>query len=118
MSGRLFMLDTNVASFVIKKKMPRLRVHLESVSEDSLCLSIVTKAELLFGVALKPEATSLKTEVLSFLLEIDVLDWNNSAAEAYAKLQAFLQPRGIVLGDLDLLIAAHALAVNAVLVTN
>jgi tRNA(fMet)-specific endonuclease VapC len=90
-----------------------LKVPMAQVS-----ISAVTEAELRFGVARRPEAVGLKTAVEEFLLRIDRLPWDSDAAQHYARVRATLERDGEGLGNLDLMIAAHALAARAVLVTH
>ena len=78
----------------------------------------VKEAELLFGAARKHGAVRLKTAIDEFLLRVDSLPWDTYAARRYADLRAALGIGGILMGNLDMMIAAHALAVEAVLVTN
>ena len=78
----------------------------------------MTQGELFYGLARKPEAIALKTAVLAFLSRLDVLPWDRAAAERYGALRASLERLGTPLGNLDTLIAAHALSVDAALVTN
>ena len=78
----------------------------------------MTQGELFYGLARKPEATALKTAVHAFLSRLDVLPWDRAAAERYGALRASLARLGTSLGNLDTLIAAHALSVDAALVTN
>jgi tRNA(fMet)-specific endonuclease VapC len=113
-----YMLDTNMASYVIKGNIPRVRQRLVNVPMAQVSISAVTEAELRFGVARRPEALGLKTAVEEFLLRVDRLPWDSEAAQQYARVRAALERDGEVLGNLDLMIAAHALAVRAVLVTH
>jgi tRNA(fMet)-specific endonuclease VapC len=113
-----YLLDTNTASYVIKGNIPRVRERLLKVPMAQLAISTVTEAELLFGVARKPEATQLKIAVEEFLLRVEALPWDSTAARHYADVRAALERSGAPMGNLDMMIAAHALAVEAVLVTN
>jgi len=113
-----YLLDTNMASYVIKGNMPRVRERLLKVPMAQVAISTVTEAELLFGVARRPEALRLKTAVEEFLLRVDRLPWDSDAAQHYARVRAALEGDGEVIGNLDLMIAAHALAARAVLVTH
>jgi len=112
-----YMLDTNTASYVIKGTYPAIRKKLAGVPMASVCVSAITEAELLFGVARRPEAPGLATAVREFLLRLDVLAWDSAAARAYAEVRSRLEGAGTPLGALDTLIAAHAMAADAVLVT-
>lgn len=112
------MLDTNIASFLIRSPNDALRARLRSVPLTSVCVSAITEAELRYGVARRPEAGALKTAVDAFLRHVDVLAWDSAAAAAYGTLRATLENRGTPLGNLDTLIAAHALASASLLITN
>jgi tRNA(fMet)-specific endonuclease VapC len=112
-----FMLDTNAASALLKGQS-RIVARLAAETPEHLCLSVVTEAELLFGVAKRPEARKLRAAVDELLAAIEVLPWSSATAQRYATIRAELERRGKPLGALDLLIAAHAVQHDAVLVTN
>ncbi len=112
------MLDTNTASYIIKGNLPLVRKRLVKVPMAQVAISVVTEAELLFGVIRRPEATRLRTAVEEFLLRVEVLPWDSDAARTYAEIRAALERQGTMLGNLDLMIAAQAVAAPAVLVTN
>jgi tRNA(fMet)-specific endonuclease VapC len=113
-----YLLDTNTASYVIKGNVPRVRERLLKIPMAQLAVSAVTEAELLFGAARKPEALELKRAVDEFLLRVEALPWDSAAARHYASVRAALERVDTPMGNLDMMIAAHALAVEAVLVTN
>lgn len=113
-----YLLDTNMASYVIKGHFPRVRERLVKVPMAEVGISVVTEAELRFGVARKPEAKHLKLAVDEFLLRVDVLSWDSQAAQQYATLRSVLEDSGTPMGNLDMMIAAQALAAGAVLVTH
>jgi tRNA(fMet)-specific endonuclease VapC len=117
MSSR-YLLDTNTASYIIKGNVPRVRERLLKVPMSQVLISAVTEAELLFGAARKREAVRLKTAIDEFLLRVDSLPWDSNAARRYAGVRAALEIAGTPMGNLDMMIAAHALAEEAVLVTN
>jgi len=114
----IYLLDTNVASYVIKGNIPQVRQRLVKVPLASVAISVVTEAELRFGVARKPEAARLKIAVEEFLLRINVSPWDSEAAKQYAHVRSALEVSAEPMGNLDLMIAAHALSIQAVLVTN
>jgi tRNA(fMet)-specific endonuclease VapC len=89
-----------------------------SVPRDSVFLSSVTEGELRYGLAQLPAATRLKTLVERFLLVVKVLPWDSQAASHYGVVLASLEREGTIMGDLDMMIAAHALAAGAILATN
>jgi len=111
------MLDTNMASYVIKGNIPQVRERLLKVPMAEVSISAVTEGELRFGIARRPEAVRLKTAVEEFLLRVDVLPWDSEAARRYGPVRAALEREGEPMGNLDMMIAAHALAAQAVLVT-
>ncbi len=113
-----YLLDTNTASYIIKGNVPRVRERLLKVPMSQVLISAVTEAELLFGAARKREAVRLKTAIDEFLLRVDSLPWDSNAARRYAGVRAALEIAGTAMGNLDMMIAAHALAEEAVLVTN
>ena len=112
------LLDTNTASYVIKGNFPRVRERLLKVPMAEVGISAVTEAELRFGVARKPEAVRLKIAVEEFLLRVEALSWDSDAAQQYSQVRAELERTGKPVGNLDLMIAAHALSAQVVLVTH
>ena len=113
-----YLLDTNTASYVIKGNIPQVRQRLLKVPMAAVAISVVTEAELRFGVIRKPEATRLKIAVEEFLLRVSVLPWDSDAAKQYANVRSALERSGEPMGNLDIMIAAHALSTQSVLVTN
>jgi len=118
MKDSRFMLDTNTASYIIKGPSSALKKHLLQTPINQLCISAITEAELLHGVAKKPGAKHLPLAVKEFLLRVDILAWDSQAAEAYAYLRTNFEKHGKPLGNMDMLIAAHSVSIDAVLVTN
>jgi tRNA(fMet)-specific endonuclease VapC len=113
-----YLLDTNTASYVIKGNFPRVRQRLLRIPMADVGISVVTEAELRFGVARRPEAATLKSVVEEFLLRVEVLPWNSGAAQHYARIRAILEKEGSPMGNMDLMIAAQAVAAEVVLVTH
>jgi tRNA(fMet)-specific endonuclease VapC len=112
------MLDTSMASHVIKGNPPEVRKRLATLSMDRIVISVVTQAELLYGLARKGRPAALGNLIKEFLLRARVLPWNSAAATVYGDLRASCAASGITLGALDMLIAAHAVAEKAILVTH
>jgi tRNA(fMet)-specific endonuclease VapC len=112
------MLDTNTVSQAIRGSPIAVRQRLEAAATTEVCLSTITEGELRFGLARRPEARALAAAVGGFMDRVDILPWDSAAAEAYGVLRARLEASGRPLGNLDMLIAAHALSVGAVLVTS
>jgi tRNA(fMet)-specific endonuclease VapC len=113
-----YLLDTNTVRYIIKGNRPRVRERLLRVPMAEVGISVITEAELLFGLARRPDATRLKTVVEEFLLRVEVLPWDSEAAQQYARIRATLEDGGEPMGNLDLMIAAQALGAGLVLVTS
>ncbi len=118
MEKQRYMLDTNTASYIIKGKPVAVRDHLQNVPMANVCISAITEAELLRGVAKKPEAKHLPLIVKEFLLRVEILPWDSDAANAYAQLRTACENEGKPLGTMDMLIAAHSVSAGTVLITN
>jgi tRNA(fMet)-specific endonuclease VapC len=112
-----YMLDTNMVSYLIKGH-PIATRRITTAQISSLCISAITEGELLFGLAKRPDARRLHLAVHEFLKRVDVLPWNSQAAERYGAVRASLVRQGKSLAPLDLLIATHALSIDATLITN
>jgi tRNA(fMet)-specific endonuclease VapC len=113
----LYMLDTNVLSELIDDPHGRIAMKVLSFGPDNLCTSAIVAAELHYGVA-KGRSLAHRRRVEELLWqELEVLEFNHRAAQEYGRLRAALQGDGVTLHGNDLLIAAHANAVEAVLVT-
>ena len=112
------MLDTNMASYIIKGQPPSARQRLATLPMDSILLSTVTQAELLYGLERKGRPPALANLIREFLLRIKLLPWGPEAATAYGSLRASCMACGTPLGSDELMIAAHAISAQATLVTH
>jgi tRNA(fMet)-specific endonuclease VapC len=114
----LYLLDTNIASCIVKGTSPAVDLRVAKIAIAQLAISAVTAGELRFGTARLPRATRLHAIVEDFFLRVTILPWNSDAAEEYGPLLAILEREGQPMGNLDIMIAAHTLALGAILVTN
>jgi tRNA(fMet)-specific endonuclease VapC len=112
------LLDTNIVSYFVRGNIPAVRRHIVRAPIDSLAVSTVTEAELLFWVLCRPESPRTRVGVADFLLSIPSLPWDTGAARSYARTRDMLKRKGLVLSTADLMIAAHALALELTLVTH
>jgi tRNA(fMet)-specific endonuclease VapC len=112
-----YLLDTNTVSHLIKRH-PQAIQRLLAVPMHSLGISAITAGELAFGLAKRPEAVALRAAVHEFLRRVDVLPWDAAVAQTYGQLRAQVQSEGIGLSALDMQIAAHAVHVQAILVSS
>ena len=113
-----FMLDTDTCSDIMKRSHPLVLKRLQSVSVDDVCMSVVTKAELLYGVEVSPRRAQDAAALAAFLPYVEALALDEDAALHYAEIRADLKRRGAMIGANDLFIAAHARALGVTLVTN
>lgn len=112
------MLDTDVCSYIMKRSHPAVLKRLESVPVSDVCMSVVTKAELLYGVQVSPRHAQDAAALAAFLPYVEVLELDEDAALHYAEIRADLKRRGALIGANDLFIAAHARSLRLTLVTN
>jgi tRNA(fMet)-specific endonuclease VapC len=114
----MYMLDTNICIYIIKKRTTSLLNKLDGISTGPLCVSVITYAELRYGVE-RSSSKRLNQRVLDiFLSHLKVLAWDTDAADQYAKARDYLAGKGTPIGNMDLLIAAHALSRKNILITH
>lgn len=112
-----YLLDTNVVSVALRGHAG-IDAKLSDLDGGDWCISAITRAELRYGLALKPEAKQLARYVNAFLDIAETAPWDAAAADAHGKLRAALRQAGTPIGDFDEMIAAHSLALGCVLVTD
>ena len=113
-----YMLDTNICIYLIKKKPAGVIQRLQSLRISDVSLSSVTLAELEYGVEKSQRPDQNRWALTEFLSPLDILSFDAAAAQRYGAIRSRLEKSGKVIGSMDLLIAAHALSLGAVLVTN
>lgn len=111
-----YLLDTNAASALLRQREP-VCARAASVPLAALAISSVTAGELHYGLAKRPQATTLAKLVREFMRYIDILPWTEAVAPHYGTLRAALETRGLTIAPLDLMIAAQALSQDATLVS-
>jgi tRNA(fMet)-specific endonuclease VapC len=114
-TGR-YLLDTNAASAILRQREP-VCARAASVPLSSLAISSVTAGEMHYGLEKRPQATTLAKLVREFLRYTDILPWANAIAPHYGTLRTALETESVSIAPLDLMIAAHALAIDATLVS-
>lgn len=115
---RRYMLDTNTCIYIMRDRPPEVRARLRAVAVNAVAVSAIVVAELAFGVAKSRHPQKSRVALDDFFGIVEVLDWPEAAAPAYAEMRAALERAGKMIGANDLLIAAHACHLGAVLVTN
>lgn len=112
------MLDTDISSYLIKGRNAALEQRFRSIHPSWISVSTVVCAELTFGLRSLPSTHRLQVDVPFFLNAIRVLAWDKKSADFYADIRYTLVQSGQLIGELDMMIAAHAMALGAVLITN
>lgn len=113
-----YLLDTDTASYIIRGAFPALDAKLATVAPHDVAISVVTRAELLFGLERRGNPRGLSRVVRAFLDRMTIPPWDSAAADTFAKVRAQLERQGTPIGLADTMIAAHALTLKVVLVTN
>ena len=113
-----YMLDADTCSYIMKRSNDAVLKQLQKVSVSDVCISVITKSELLFGVEVSPRRRQDEAALSAFLRYIEVLDFPDEASLHDAKIRADLKLVGTMIGANDLFIAAHARSLGLTLVTN
>lgn len=113
-----YMLDTNIVSFAMRSRPQAVLDRLRTVRPDQTCISAVTLAELRSGAARSPARVRYDAMIDTFVARVATIPFDGVASARYGEVRAALEAAGARIGDLDMLIAAHAIASDCVLVTN
>lgn len=114
----VYMLDTDISSYIMKRSHDAVLRKLQTVPVSDVCISVVTKSELLYGVEVSPRRQQDQAALDGYLRNVGVLDFPEAAALHYAQIRAALKASGTLIGANDLFIAAHARFAGLTLVTN
>lgn len=114
----IFMLDTDICSYIIRERPLKVLERFSAVEMNQLCISVVTYAELIYGVEHSSSKKTNRSIVDDFVRHLDIIPWDKDAAEHYGNIRASLQTKGNVIGAMDMMIAAHARSKKFTLVTN
>jgi len=113
-----YMLDTDTCSYIMKRSSQAVLDRLQAVPVTDVCISVITKSELLYGVEVSPRRMQDATALEAFLPYVEILGFPDEAAVHSAQIRGDLKKRGQVIGANDLFIAAHARSLGLMLVTN
>jgi tRNA(fMet)-specific endonuclease VapC len=113
-----YMLDTDICSYVMKRSNDLLLKRLQKIPVSDVCVSVITKCELLYGVEVSPRRQQDETASNAFLNYIEVLEFPDKGSLHYAQIRAHLKKLGTMIGSNDLFIAAHARSLGLTLVTH
>jgi len=113
-----YMLDTNICIYLIKRQPREVIEKFQGIAPGEIAISSVTVAEMMYGVAKSQHKDKNKSALESFLAPLEIVDFDFKAAQHYGTVRAYLEKMGTPIGAYDLMIAAHALSLGLVLVTN
>ncbi len=113
-----FMLDTDICSYIMREKPIQVLERFDSFEMGQFCISIITYAEFKYGILRSTNPQKHKSLVERFILHVDILPWDQSAADNYADIRQSLESQGHTIGNMDMMIAAHARSIDYTLVTN
>jgi tRNA(fMet)-specific endonuclease VapC len=114
----LYMLDTDISSYIMKRSNESVLARLQTVAVTDVCISVITKSELLYGVEVSPRKQKDQLALDAYLRHVEVLEYPDEAALHYAQIRAALKASGSMIGANDLFIAAHARSLGLTLITN
>ena len=114
----MYLIDTNICVYLISGKYEQVNQRFLSIAPDQIAISAIVAAELAYGVEHSRRVQENRKRLDVFFEGVPILDWSKQTIWHYAKLKSQLRNAGTPIGELDLQIAAHALALDAVCVTN
>ncbi|MCI0184662.1 type II toxin-antitoxin system tRNA(fMet)-specific endonuclease VapC [Sulfoacidibacillus ferrooxidans] len=114
----LYMLDTNICIYLIKRRSDELLERMRVFRTGEIVVSVVTVAELQYGVSKSENKERNQAALESFLLPLEIANFSFEETVVYGNVRAELERRGQTIGPLDTMIAAHALSLDVPLVTN
>ena len=114
----VYMLDTNMCIYLIKRKPLQVVEKFRSLSVHDIGISSITLAELEYGIAKSAKQEQNRDALAHFLAPLEISSFGDEAASCYGAIRASLERDGRPIGSMDMLIAAHALSLSAILVTN
>jgi len=114
----IYMLDTNICIYIIKRKPEKVLNKFFSFDIGDICISSVTFSELVYGVEKSQYHQKNREALEEFVLPLSVLPFDDNSSYHYGFIRSYLEKNGTPIGSLDTMIAAHARSSNAILVTN
>lgn len=113
-----YMLDTNICIYIIKQKPENVIERFRQAQVSEIGVSCITLSELEYGVMKSAKPEQNKLALAQFIAPIEISAYDDVAAQHYGVIRAHLERQGTPIGSFDMLIAAHALSINSVLITN
>jgi len=113
-----FLIDTNICIYIMNQRPPAVIEKFKKFKPGEIGISTVTISELQYGIAKSHHRDRNQKRLEEFATPFEILPYDEAAARIYGDIRFYLEKRGLVIGPLDLLIAAHALSQDLILVTN
>ena len=113
-----YMLDTNICIYIARQQPPKVKARFDRMKPGELVMSVVTYGELFYGASKSRQASTAFSQLQLFIRDVPVLPVDLAAGKVYGELRSFLERRGQIIGNNDLWIGAHALALGVTLATN
>jgi tRNA(fMet)-specific endonuclease VapC len=113
-----YMLDTNICIYIIKRKPVDVLERFKQTDISEISISSITLSELFYGVSKSSKPEQNFMALTQFVAPLEILPFGGEASQYYGDLRAYLEKQGTPIGSLDMLIAAHALSLASILVTN
>jgi tRNA(fMet)-specific endonuclease VapC len=113
-----YLLDTNICIYLIKQKPPKVLARFQTLHPSDIGISSITVAELQYGVCKSRQQEKNRSALMQFLIPLEIVEFDQAAATLYGAIRSDLESRGLVIGGMDMLIAAHALSLGITLVSN
>ncbi len=114
----MWMLDTNTCSFILRKHPLTIKTHFDQAGKENIAISSIVLAELYFGAARHPKSVDIRSGIDDLVRRLWVIPWDRAAASHYGEIRSHLERMGIQMDAIDMLIAAHARSLDAILVTS
>lgn len=114
----IFMLDTNICIYIIKRKPPGVLDRFKKTEISEIAISSITLSALLYGVSKSSKPEQNLMALTQFVAPLEILPYGDDAAQYYGNLRNHLEKQGTPIGSLDMLIAAHTLSISGTLITN
>lgn len=114
----MWMLDIPICSYILRTRPLNVKEHLDKAGAANVSVSSIVLAELYFGAARHPRSVEIRSDIDDFVSRLWVFPWDRAAATHYGEIRSQLERQGTPVGAMDMLIAAHARSLDAILVTN
>jgi tRNA(fMet)-specific endonuclease VapC len=113
-----YMLDTKICIYIIKQKPADVIKQFQKTQISTIGISSITLSELVYGAVKSSNPDQNQLALAQFTAPLEILPYGDEAAQYYGHIRSYLEKKGKLIGSLDMLIAAHALSIGGILITN